>query len=445
MLGGDFNCVQNTQRDRWHHDNKPRRSESPALDELCHRLGVHDALDLAVEEPDETRAPHEHSMYWSGAAASRIDRFYVATAISELVQWKTAELPKRQSDHHAVVLTLRLARRHTRSKTRRQQRLAYPIKTAHPEKTLEQLRRRVREIGAGAATGERLTWAEGCARIKDDIKRLGRAEKRRVQAGVQRMKRQERKPRNTRAGLIAAGVAKQAAQSDTRFGISLQSSHAYVRSLFQKVSNWTRDQTVTAITPRHGATTTSATVADAMAGAWMHILSQEHAAMRPAHHERLFDAHVKIPKNRRVAQEWNIQLNGVIGEGEVLRAIDTMAQHKAPGLDQLPNDLFKDCGEQLAPWLVPQFSDTLSGVNMPASFSEGLVIPLRKNGDSNYALDYRPIALLQACYKVFAKVIANRVQAGLRAIIGGTQQGFVRSRQLERSVTLMQAERSVRR
>lgn len=78
---------------------------------------------------------------------------------------------------------------------------------------------------------------------------------------------------------------------------------------------------------------TGATVADTMAVEWMHIMSQEHAAMQPTRRERLFDTKVNIPKHRRGTREWNIALTGEIREGEVLRVIKSMARHKAPGLD----------------------------------------------------------------------------------------------------------------
>lgn len=85
------------------------------------------------------------------------------------------------------------------------------------------------------------------------------------------------------------------------------------------------------------------------------------------------------------------------------------------------------------------FNRIKTGEHMPKSFVEGFIIPTRKNGGSDNALDYRSITLLSSCYTVFAKVQANRVQDGLQHLIGDSQQGFVTSRQLQRSVVMMQA------
>lgn len=68
-----------------------------------------------MESQATTREPHEHYTLWTGKAASRIDRFYVGTAISAHVQWEAVELPKRQSDHPAVMLPLGKARRPERA------------------------------------------------------------------------------------------------------------------------------------------------------------------------------------------------------------------------------------------------------------------------------------------------------------------------------------------
>ena len=70
---------------------------------------------------------------------------------------------------------------------------------------------------------------------------------------------------------------------------------------------------------------------------------------------------------------------------------------------------------------------------------EALIIPLRKKGDSDDAMDYRPISLLQTGYKVIAKVLATRMQACLPHVIGSSQQGFVRGRQMHKTVSMMMA------
>ncbi|RHZ31594.1 hypothetical protein DYB26_011165, partial [Aphanomyces astaci] len=71
-------------------------------------------------------------------------------------------------------------------------------------------------------------------------------------------------------------------------------------------------------------------------------------------------------------------------------------------------------------------------------FGEADILPLKKKGNSANALDYRPIALLNSAYKIFAQVISLRLQPLLVSTIGAQQQGFVPGRTLDDSIALFQ-------
>ena len=70
------------------------------------------------------------------------------------------------------------------------------------------------------------------------------------------------------------------------------------------------------------------------------------------------------------------------------------------------------------PALVRVSNEILAGADPPLSFLEALIIRLRKKGDSVDAMDYRPISLLQTSHKIFAKVLAARLQRVLPKLIG---------------------------
>ncbi|KAF1328621.1 hypothetical protein FI667_g6538, partial [Globisporangium splendens] len=87
--------------------------------------------------------------------------------------------------------------------------------------------------------------------------------------------------------------------------------------------------------------------------------------------------------------------------------------------------------------LVREFNNIRRGAPMPRSFGQGIVIPLLKKGDSSNPLDCRPITLLTTTYKLFAKVLATRLQGIILRIIGDTQQGFVRDRLMENAILII--------
>lgn len=86
----------------------------------------------------------------------------------------------------------------------------------------------------------------------------------------------------------------------------------------------------------------------------------------------------------------------------------------------------------MVPALVAIGNQILAGADLPPSFLSALIIPLMKKGDSDDAMDYRPISLLQTGYEVFAKVLATRVQMCLPRVISDSQHGLVHGRRLPR-------------
>ncbi|KAF1328481.1 Rxlr effector protein, partial [Globisporangium splendens] len=172
---------------------------------------------------------------------------------------------------------------------------------------------------------------------------------------------------------------------------------------------------------------------------WHQISSRSHD-MVPLHKaEQRFDALVYIPETRKVTEAQNQDSMAPITENEVREAIAALHRHKAGGVDSLNNDFYKDCEDVMVEVLVREFDNIRRGALMPRSFGQGIVIPLRKKGDSPNPLDYRPITLLTITYKLFAKVLAARLQDVLLWIIGEAQQGFVRDRLMENAILIMQA------
>lgn len=83
-----------------------------------------------------------------------------------------------------------------------------------------------------------MTWDEGCSRIKEDVRRIQRDEKRKVQAATRRLQLEKAKPKAMRADDIAVGVERTEEVAEARFRVPLTSSHESIRMLYQRISNW---------------------------------------------------------------------------------------------------------------------------------------------------------------------------------------------------------------
>jgi len=440
ILGGDFNCVLDTRRDRIT-DGRPGTggAESPELQRTINSLGLIDTMEaLETMNPDASLEPLTTFTYWRGRSASRIDRFYVSTKHSPETQWVRARMPAVSSDHQELQLTWGSEARHQRQKGRSVDRCKYPIRTDRPDLLEQDISERLNALGEPTSPAAWDGLAESTARIL----RQARAEdtsRRRVRA--RDLLRRRNASTRTREQILRVEANHDDWQRSVRRGRRLADTKEQLKALYKRTSNWTRDQRVSTLHPSNGrAYPDRQSLADSMAAEWSSIFGQSHRTC-PDHALRTrLRSFVKIPTGKKVSQAENDSLLKEITAEDMTKALRGLNRNKGAGPDGLNNDFYKDYGDIMAEKLLPVLNAMLQGAQPPASFLEALVIPLRKNGDSPRAMDYRPIMLLQTSYKLLAGILAGRLQGFLARLIGDHQQGFVRGRQIRRSLALMLAQ-----
>ncbi|KAF1326320.1 Rxlr effector protein, partial [Globisporangium splendens] len=426
VLGGDFNCVLDMQRDRTEKISDgvehTRRTGASGGSGVASAARTDGAFHILEKKLSQSTRPILYSRK-SGSA----------------VQWEAVELPKRYSDHQAVVLHMKWTSQPQRP--RKVNKCRYPIRTSRPDLVRTGVQKAIsRELELMQSEGP-IEWSHLEKRIIQAILRVSRAEKRQVRRYQQKLEDQQHQPvKRSRRQLIEeqANAAREAAEF--KFSKYMQATQGDVRHFFRRIANWQRDQTISRLEPTSGRYhPPSASLADIMGAEWHQITGQSHATVPPHKAELRFDALVYIPETRKVTEAQNQDLMAPIAEKEVREAIAALHRHKAGGVDSLNNDFYKDCEDAMVDVLVREFNNIQRGAPMPRSFGQGIVIPLRKKGDSSNPLDYRPITLLTTTYKLFAKVLATRLQDILLWIIGEEQQGFVRDRLMENAILIMQA------
>lgn len=114
---------------------------------------------------------------------------------------------------------------------------------------------------------------------------------------------------------------------------------------------------------------------------------------------------------------------------EVQLAIKQLKPNKAPGPDGLTNEFYKTLGPKLIDTLVVVFNDLLDGKDLPLYFNSALLKVLPKPGrDPELPSSYRPILLLNSDYKLYTKILAERLKPILPQIIHEDQTGFISGR-----------------
>jgi hypothetical protein len=120
-------------------------------------------------------------------------------------------------------------------------------------------------------------------------------------------------------------------------------------------------------------------------------------------------------------------------------AIKGTAPGKAPGLDGIPGELFKQYRPVLAPILAQLYTAIGTLKECPPGFLDGVVIPVLKPGMLAVIVDsYRPLQLLSYDYRILAKLLANRLLQVAGGIIDPAQCAFLKNRQIGDSIRLLQ-------
>lgn len=109
---------------------------------------------------------------------------------------------------------------------------------------------------------------------------------------------------------------------------------------------------------------------------------------------------------------------------EVKKAIESQKMGKAPGPDKITNELMKGTMDELVPALTKIFNEILVSGHIPEQWTESHIILLYKKGDKEDIGNYRPISLMSNVYKVFAKIILNRITKMLDEQQPTEQAGF---------------------
>ena len=113
-----------------------------------------------------------------------------------------------------------------------------------------------------------------------------------------------------------------------------------------------------------------------------------------------------------------------VTQSEVRYALSKMKNDKAPGPDGIMIEQLKSGGAIIHQELARLFTKCIETTNVPKSWKGSELILIHKKGDIKELKNYRPISLLCNIYKVFTKVITNRLQVQLDENQPVEQAGF---------------------
>lgn len=113
---------------------------------------------------------------------------------------------------------------------------------------------------------------------------------------------------------------------------------------------------------------------------------------------------------------------------EVIQAINSLKNGKAPGNDNLNAELFKADPGLAATILTPLFTKIWEQEEIPSDWGTGVIIKIPKKGSLSDCNNWRGVTLLSVPSKIFCKVIIQRITKAVDDVLRNEQAGFRKGR-----------------
>lgn len=110
---------------------------------------------------------------------------------------------------------------------------------------------------------------------------------------------------------------------------------------------------------------------------------------------------------------------------EVVQALKSIGNLKAPGPDGMPALFYKEYWDDVGDRVV---EEVLDGGPMPDCWNDTTIVLIPKKRKPEHIKDLRPISLCSVIYKLISKVLANRLKLILPDVISPAQSAFVPGR-----------------
>ncbi|CAF3894089.1 unnamed protein product, partial [Rotaria magnacalcarata] len=105
-----------------------------------------------------------------------------------------------------------------------------------------------------------------------------------------------------------------------------------------------------------------------------------------------------------------IELEPDILESEIKWALECKANNKAPGIDEIPAELFKILGDDAVKILLAICQQIWKTQQWPKDWKRSIYIPIPKKGSAKECSNYRTIALISHASKIMLKILQARLE-----------------------------------
>ena len=127
-----------------------------------------------------------------------------------------------------------------------------------------------------------------------------------------------------------------------------------------------------------------------------------------------------------VTKDMNKSLSEEFTEDEVKVVLNQMTPLKSPGPDGMPPLFFQHYWDLVGKDITTYVLSFLNSASLPENLNHTFITLIPKVKNPKLVFDFRPISLCNVLYKIFSKVLANRLKKILPHIITEHQSAFTK-------------------
>jgi hypothetical protein len=139
----------------------------------------------------------------------------------------------------------------------------------------------------------------------------------------------------------------------------------------------------------------------------------------------------------QITPEENEKLTSVIKEQEVKDAVFQMKHNKAPGPDGFLAEFYQILWETIKNNLMALFKDFYKDKLPLFSLNFGTITFLLKQKEATHIRQFCPICLLNVSFKIFTKMVVNRLTGIATRLINPSQTAFIPGRNIIEGVVML--------
>ena len=131
-------------------------------------------------------------------------------------------------------------------------------------------------------------------------------------------------------------------------------------------------------------------------------------------------------------------LDSPLSLAELGSVLFKMKNGKSPGSDGFTVEFYKFFWVDLKPFIYAMCCESYDRGTMPQTLKEGIIVLLPKsNKPKDMLKSYRPITLLNVCYKIISGAIAEKLKSVLKLTIDSCQTAYLKGRYIGDNIRML--------